>query len=477
MLAQRISITKNGDGYFHDYNHSMKFQLITPDTIPDERKPHNINAERVVLGSLEIDPDAILEVSDIIKPNMFFIEKHTWIYEAMLSLHEKGLPIDLTTLSEELEIMGRLEDIGGSAYLAGLSAEVPTSLHAKYYAKIVRDKSFFRGGIRTAEKIAELAYSGTDATEVSDEIEAMVFELTQRFEDREGLQPISEGLKDYNEQLEAICENPGSVIGIPTGLTDLDRLLGGLIDGDMIVLAGRPGMGKTSLALNIGGQAARKYRKKVALFSLEMTERELIGKLISAESGIDSQRLKLGQIKEDEWQAFYAANRVLAEAPIHIDDTPAISVFELRSKARKLAAKQGLDLLIVDYLQLMRGASKEENRQQEISFISRSIKGLAKELQIPILALSQLSRQCESRNDKRPILSDLRESGSIEQDADVCVFIYRDDIYNPDTEFPNIAEILVRKHRSGPTGNFSTYFKARTTQFVDLEVRTTPLEY
>jgi replicative DNA helicase len=266
-------------------------------------------------------------------------------------------------------------------------------------------------------------------------------------------------------------------VGIPTGLADLDKLLGGLQRSDMLVMAGRPGMGKTSLALSVALQSARRWQKRVAIFSLEMSDEQLVQRLVSAETGIDSQRLRLGDIKEDEWPTFIQATNLLANAPIFIDDTPAISALDLRSKARRLHAEHGLDLLIVDYLQLMRGDFRSENRQQEISFISRSIKGLARELNIPILALSQLSRQVESRHDKRPMLSDLRESGSIEQDADVVLFIYRDDVYNPDTEFPNIAEIIVSKHRSGPTGVFSVYFKRQLAQFVDLEVRMQPLEY
>ena len=269
----------------------------------------------------------------------------------------------------------------------------------------------------------------------------------------------------------------GEVIGVPTGLTDLDKLLGGLQRSDMVVMAGRPGMGKTSLALSIALQAARRLHKRIALFSLEMSDEQLVQRLISAETGIDSQRLRLGDIKEDEWPTFIQATNLLAGTSVFIDDTPAISALELRAKARRLHAEHGLDLLIVDYLQLMRGDSRSENRQQEISYISRSIKALARELNIPILALSQLSRQVESRHDKRPMLSDLRESGSIEQDADVVLFIYRDDVYNQDSEFPNIAEIIVSKHRSGPTGIFSVYFKKHLAQFVDLEVQTQPLEY
>jgi replicative DNA helicase len=291
------------------------------------------------------------------------------------------------------------------------------------------------------------------------------------------LRPIRQVLESYFDRVEYLQQHQGQIIGVPTGLTDLDKLLGGLQRSDMIVMAGRPGMGKTSLALSIALQAARLHQKRVALFSLEMSDEQLVQRLVSAETGIDSQRLRLGNIKSDEWTTFYQAIRLLSETMVFIDDTPAISVLELRTKARRLHAEHGLDLLIVDYLQLMRGGTRNENRQQEISLISRSLKGIARELNIPVLALSQLSRQVESRHDKRPMLSDLRESGSIEQDADIVLFIYRDDVYNPDTEFPNIAEIIVAKHRSGPTGIFSVYFKKHLAQFVDLEVRTQPLDY
>jgi replicative DNA helicase len=277
--------------------------------------------------------------------------------------------------------------------------------------------------------------------------------------------------------VEYLYQHRGEIIGIPTGLADLDKILGGMQRSDVIILAGRPGMGKTSLALSIALHAARRWQKRVAIFSLEMSDEQLVQRLISAETGIDSQRLRLGDIKENEWPTFIQATNLLSNTSVFIDDTPAISALELRTKARRLHAEHGLDLLIIDYLQLMRGDSRSENRQQEISYISRSIKALARELNIPILALSQLSRQVESRHDKHPMLSDLRESGSIEQDADVVMFVYRDDVYNPDTEFPNIAEIIISKHRSGPTGIFSVYFKKHLAQFVDLEVRRQSLEY
>ncbi|GAB4437264.1 MAG: replicative DNA helicase [Anaerolineae bacterium] len=445
--------------------------------LPDKLMPHNVEAEEAVLGSLLIDPDAIIHISTFLKPGDFFVQRHGWVFEAVLDLHERRQPADLVTLSDELARREQLEDIGGAAYLTGLINATPSSIHIEYYARIVERTAVLRRLIDAAGQIAQLAYQDNeDADEVVDRAEEIIFAISDRRVERD-LRPIRQVLESYFDRIEYLQQHQGQIIGVPTGLTDLDKLLGGLQRSDMVVMAGRPGMGKTSLALSIALQAARLHQKRVAMFSLEMSDEQLVQRLVSAETGIDSQRLRLGNIKADEWTTFYQAIRLLSETMVFIDDTPAISVLELRTKARRLHAEHGLDLLIVDYLQLMRGGTRNENRQQEISFISRSLKGIARELNVPVLALSQLSRQVESRHDKRPMLSDLRESGSIEQDADVVLFIYRDDVYNPDTEFPNIAEIIVAKHRSGPTGIFSVYFKKHLAQFVDLEVRTQPLDY
>jgi replicative DNA helicase len=450
---------------------------IVTDTVPDKLQPHNIEAEEAVLGSLLIDTDAIIRVSTFLQPTDFYVERHGWVYEAVLELHERRQPADLVTLSDELERRGQLDDVGGAAYLTTLMNVTPTSIHVEFYARIVERTAVLRRLIDAAGKIAQLAYQDSDDVEqIVDRAEEIIFGISERRVDRD-LRPIHSVLDQYYDRIEYLYQHQGEIIGIPTGLADLDKLLGGLQRSDMVVMAGRPGMGKTSLGLSIALQAARRWQKRVALFSLEMSDEQLVQRLVSAETGIDSQRLRLGKIEADEWATFYQAIRLLSETSIFIDDTPAISALELRTKARRLHAEHGLDLLIVDYLKLMRGGSRNENRQQEISFISRSIKALARELNIPVLALSQLSRQVESRHDKRPMLSDLRESGSIEQDADVVLFIYRDEIYNVDTEFPNIAEIIVSKHRSGPTGIFSVYFKKHLAQFVDLEIRKQPLEY
>jgi replicative DNA helicase len=450
---------------------------VETSTVPDKLQPHNIEAEEAVLGSLLIDPDAIIRVSTFLQSTDFYVERHNWVYEAVLELHERRQPADLVTLSDELERRNQLDEVGGAAYLTSLMNVTPTSIHVEFYARIVERTAVLRRLIDAAGKIAQLAYQDNDDVEqVVDRAEEIIFGISERRVDRD-LRPIRNVLDQYYDRIEYLYQHQGEIIGIPTGLADLDKLLGGLQRSDMVVMAGRPGMGKTSLALSVALQAARRWQKRVALFSLEMSDEQLVQRLVSAETGIDSQRLRLGNIKADEWATFYQAIRLLSETSIYIDDTPAVSALELRTKARRLHAEHGLDLLIVDYLQLMRGGSRNENRQQEISFISRSIKALARELNIPVLALSQLSRQVESRHDKRPMLSDLRESGSIEQDADVVLFIYRDEVYNPDSEFPNIAEIIVSKHRSGPTGIFSVYFKKHLAQFVDLEVRKQPLEY
>ena len=444
---------------------------------PDKLQPHNVDAEEAVLGALLIDPDAIIRVATFLNAKDFFLQRNGWVYEAILTLHSRREPTDLVTLTDELERQNRLADIGGPAHLTDLINATPTSIHVEFYARIVERTALLRRLIDGATQIAQLAYEDNDDVgEIIDRAESIIFGVTERRVDRD-LKPIRQIIDSYYDLIEYRSQHQGELMGIPTGLKDLDKLLGGLQRSDLIILAGRPGMGKTSMGLSIALQAARKWSKRIAIFSLEMSDEQLVQRLLSAETGIDSQRLRLGQVHDNEWPVFIQATSLLADTGIFIDDTPAISAMELRTKARRLEAEHGLDMIIVDYMQLMRGDRRSENRQQEISYISRSLKELARELNIPVMALSQLSRAVESRHDKRPMLSDLRESGSIEQDADVVMFVYRDEIYNPDTEFPNLAEIIVAKHRSGPTGLFSIYFKKQLAQFVDLEVRTEPLEY
>jgi replicative DNA helicase len=394
----------------------------------------------------------------------------------MLTLHERREPVDFLTVCDELERRGVLDEVGGAAFITTLINAVPTSIHAEHYAHIVERTATRRRLIGAAGQIAALAYQeADDVEEVVDHAEQVLFGVSERRISRE-LVPVKQVLSEYYDRIEYLTRHQGELIGIPTGFVDLDKLLGGLQRSDMIILAARPSVGKTSLALSIAHNAAKeKYRKRVAFFSLEMSNEQVVQRLISAETGIDSQRLRRGEIEEDEWGRFMKATSDLAETLLFIDDTPGISALELRTKARRLHAEVGIDLIVVDYLQLMRGDFRAENRVQEITAISRALKGLARELNVPVLALSQLSRGVESRTDKRPILSDLRESGALEQDADVVIFIYRDEMYNENTERKNIADIIVAKHRSGPTGQVALYFKKALAKFYEAELRHTQI--
>ncbi len=439
--------------------------------------PQNIEAEEAVLGALLIDPDAIIRLTTILRPEDFYREKNGWIYDAVLSLHERREPVDYLTVVDELERRGQLEEVGGAAFITSLINAVPTSIHAEHYARIVERTGTRRRLIEAAGQIAGLAYQeADDVEEVVDHAEQILFGVSERRISRE-LVPIRQVLSEYYDRVEYLTRHRGEMIGIPTGFNDMDKLLGGLQRSDMIILAARPSVGKTSLALSIAHNAAKKYGQRVAFFSLEMSSEQVVQRLISAETEIDSQRLRRGEIVDDEWGRFMKATSDLAETLFFVDDTPSISALELRTKARRLHAEVGIDLLVVDYLQLMRGDSRSENRVQEISAISRAMKALARELNVPVLALSQLSRGVESRTDKRPILSDLRESGALEQDADVVIFIYRDEMYNENTERKNIADVMVAKHRNGPTGSVALYFKKELAQFREAELRTTEVDY
>ena len=432
--------------------------------------PQNIEAEEAVLGGLLIDSDAIIRVSTVLKPEDFYREKNGWIFGAALALHERHEPIDFLTVCDELERKGQLDEVGGPAFLTGLINVVPTSIHIEHYATIVQRAAIRRRLIEAAGQIAALAYrEEDDVDEVVDRAEQVVFAVSSARLSR-SVVPLRSAVSDYYDRVEYLNKHKGQMIGLPTGFARLDEILGGMQRSDMLVLAARPSMGKTSLALNIAHTAAKKFGQRVLVFSLEMASEQVVERLTSAEAGIDSQRLRRGEIADDEWSRFITTTSSLSELAFFIDDTPAISVLEMRTKARRLHAEVGLDLIVVDYLQLMRGEGRHENRQQEVSAISRGIKALARELNIPILALSQLSRGVEARSDKRPILSDLRESGSIEQDADVVLFIYRDEVYNENTERRGIADILVAKHRHGPTGSVPLLFRGPTASFVEAEI-------
>lgn len=445
-------------------------------TTPDKTVPQNIEAEEAVLGSLLIDPEAIFRVSPFLKPSDFYIVKNGWIYDVILSLHERRQPADFVTVCDELENREQLEEVGGPAFISSLINSVPTAIHAEAYGHIVERTALRRRLIAAAGQIAGFAYEEEQSVdEVIDRSEAVLFSISQRRASRD-LVPIKQVLADYYDRIAYLYEHRGEPLGIPTGFIDMDKLLGGLQRSDLIIIAARPGVGKTSMLLGMALTAARRFKQKVAVFSLEMSNEQLVQRLMSSETGIDSQRLRLGELEELEWPKFVEAAGRLSDAMLFIDDTPGISALQLRTKARRLHAEYGLDLIMVDYLQLMSGEMRSENRVQEISYISRALKGLARELNLPVVAASQLSRAVEQRHDKRPILSDLRESGSIEQDADVVVFIYRDEMYNPDTEVKNIADIIVAKHRHGPTGTIQLYFRKHLAQFVDAEVHRRSLE-
>jgi replicative DNA helicase len=450
---------------------------VTESTRVERLPPQNIEAEEAVLGALLIDPDAIIRLASIVRPEDFYREKNGWIYDAIFTLHERREPVDYLTVCDELERRGQLNEVGGAAFMTSLINAVPTSIHAEHYSRIVERTSTRRRLIDAAGQIAGLAYQeADDVEEVVDHAEQILFGVSERRISRE-LVPIKQVLSEYYDRVEYLTRHRGEIIGIPTGFSDMDKLLGGLQRSDMVILAARPSVGKTSLALSIAHNAAKKYGQRIAFFSLEMSNEQVVQRLISAETAIDSQRLRRGEIVDDEWGRFMKATSDLAETLFFVDDTPGISALELRTKARRLHAEVGIDLLVVDYLQLMRGDYRSENRVQEISAISRALKGLARELNVPVLALSQLSRGVESRTDKRPILSDLRESGALEQDADVVIFIYRDEMYNENTERKNIADVIVAKHRNGPTGTVALYFKKELAQFREAELRTTEVDY
>ena len=447
---------------------------------PIKTVPANLEAEQAVLGSLLIDPDAIIKIASSLRDSDFYRERHQWIYSALLTLHERREPADFVTLVDELERNEQLEAVGGPAYITELINSTPTAIYVDHYARIVERTATLRRLIGAAGQIAELAYDEShEVDEVVDRAERLVFGISESRIHRD-LMPISTIMAEVVDQIDFLARNQNRLMGVPTGFALLDKMLGGFQKSDLIIVAGRPGMGKSSLGLSIAQNAARRYDARVAVFSLEMSSEQVVQRLLAVETAIDSHRLRMGQIDEEEWPILVEAANTLAGTKIFIDDTPGASVMEIRTKARRLYAERGLDLILVDYMQLMSGSgggSRGENRQQEISFISRSLKGLARELNVPVIALSQLSRAVESRANNKPVLSDLRESGSIEQDADVVIFVYREDYYNEDTDRQNIADLMIAKHRHGTTGTVSLFFRKELTQFRDLELRTEELVY
>lgn len=438
-------------------------------SLTDRLPPNNIEAEEALLGSLLIDADAIFEVGTFLRPDAFYREHNKWIYKAILDLNERREPVDLITLTDELRRREQLEELGGEAYVIGLINMVPTSINARSYGQIVEAAALRRRMISAASTIANLAYDQDENVNVViDRAEQALFSISEERTKRD-LVPVKEIARNYLDRIEELHARGEDVIGVPTSFTDLDKLLGGLNKSDLIIVAARPGMGKTALQIAIAQAATRRFGKRVAIFSLEMSGEQLVQRMIAAETRIDSQRLRRGDLQEHEWPIFYEALGRISECQLFIDDTPSITPMQLRTKARRLYAEHGLDMIMVDYLQLMQTERFQNNRVQEISEISRSLKGLARELDVPLVAASQLSRAVEQRQDKRPQLSDLRDSGSIEQDADVVVFIYRDEYYHPDTsDKPNIAEINVAKHRNGPTAMVDLYWHGQLATFRNL---------
>ncbi len=443
---------------------------------PDKDIPKSIEAEEALLGSLLIDPDVITHVANLVAPEDFYLARHGEIYGVIRELFDHGEPIDFVTVVEELDSRNKLDDVGGRTYIASLVNAVPTAINAYQYAQIVQEKSTLRQLISAAAEIARKAYDDSqEVREVVDEAEKLIFAIAERRLDQD-LVAIQDVMPTVIEDIRALAERGEDVLGVPSGFTDLDKMLGGFQKSDLIILAARPGMGKTSFALNVALHAAKKHRMRVGIFSLEMSREQLVQRLLSQEAHINSHALRQGKIHgEEAWTRLMEAAAILQTCPIYIDDTAALTPFELRTKARRLYAEHGMDLLIVDYMQLMHSGKRSENRVQEISYISRTMKQLARELHVPLIALSQLSRQVENRANKRPVLSDLRESGSIEQDADVVLFIYREGSNEEESEKHNIAQIIVAKHRHGPTGVVSLFFDENYTQFSDLAHQ--PLDY
>ena len=429
--------------------------------------PHSVEAEQSVLGSILLDKEAMISVSETLVPEDFYKEAHKLIYESMLKLYNSQSEIDLITLTDELRDQGYLDDIGGIAYITSLSTVVPTTSNIKYYVNIVKEKSISRQLISAANDIINLGYDGSAKVEyVLENAEKKIFDISQERATND-FQPINQVISEALSMLEKLYEEKNDVTGLTTGFRDLNKKINGLQRSDLLLIAARPAMGKTAFALNLVQNAALKGDASVAVFSLEMSKEQLVQRMIASQSTVELKKIKTGTLADNDWPRITDGMAILSGAKIHIDDTPGIKISELRSKCRKLKIEKGLDLVLIDYLQLMEGEGQNESRQQEIAKISRSLKILAKELDCPVVALSQLSRAPEQRADHRPMLSDLRESGSIEQDADIVMFLYRDEYYNPDTEKKNIGEVIVAKNRHGETGTVELVWFGGIQKFAD----------
>ena len=434
--------------------------------------PHDIEAEQAVIGSMLTDKDAVVSAIEVLKEDDFYRDDNKAIYSAILNLYNRAEPIDIITVKAELEAMGKFEQVGGLEYLAELPEKVPTTANSMKYIKIVEEKTTLRNLIKTANEIIELGYDPTeDVDDIMEGAEKKIFNIMQN-KNQKGYSAMKDILVDSFTQLEELYNRKQHITGVPSGFTDLDYRTAGFHGSDLILIAARPAMGKSAFALNIATNAAVKAKVPVAIFSLEMSKEQMVNRILCSEAMVDSNKVRTGKLEEDDWTKLAEAIGPLSEAEIYIDDTPGISVMEIRAKCRKLKLEKNIGMVVIDYLQLVQGSNKRNgSREQEISEISRSLKILAKELNVPVIALSQLSRAVEQRPDHRPMLSDLRESGAIEQDADIVMFLYRDDYYNEDSDKKGIAEVIIAKHRGGSTGTVDLVWLGSYTKFVDLERR------
>ncbi|MDI7743377.1 replicative DNA helicase [Lysinibacillus fusiformis] len=440
------------------------------DSVMDRVPPHNHEAEQSVIGAIFLEPPSLITASEILIADDFYRIAHKKIFQTMLDLSDQGKAIDVVTVTEELSVRKELEDVGGLSYLTELANAVPTAANIAYYAKIVEEKALLRRLIRVATKIAEDGYTREDEVEaLLSEAEKKMMEVANR-KNAGDFKHVKEVLVNTYDNIEQLQFRDGDVTGIPTGFNDLDHMTAGFQRNDLIIVAARPSVGKTAFALNIAQNVAIKARENVAIFSLEMGAEQLVMRLLCAEGNIDAQALRTGALTADDWSKLTMAMGSLSNSGIFIDDTPGLRINEIRAKCRRLAQEHGLGMILIDYLQLIQGSGRSgENRQQEVSEISRSLKALARELKVPVIALSQLSRGVEQRQDKRPMMSDIRESGSIEQDADIVAFLYRDDYYDKESESKNMIEIIIAKQRNGPTGTVTLAFKKEFNKFINID--------
>lgn len=431
--------------------------------------PQNLEAEQAVLGALMLEPEVGSSVFEILQPEDFYRDNHRLIFSALRDLFERGDPVDLVSVAEALRQAGRLEQVGGIATVSEIARSVPSAVNVDFYAQLVAEKSMLRQLIRVAGRIAEKGYEpGEEAATLLAEAEKLLLELSQRHV-KDGFESIRNILLNTFEKIEMLYANKGNLTGVPTFFNDLDRMTSGWQPSDLVIIAARPSMGKTALVLNMAQNAAVRGNVPAAVFSLEMSKEQLVQRMLCSEAMVDQQRVRTGNLLDTDWPKLTRAVGPLSDAPIFIDDTVGISLVELRSKARRLKMEHGLGMIVIDYLQLMTLGRRAESRQQEIAAISRGLKGIARELSVPVIALSQLNRGVEQRQDKRPIMSDLLESGAIEADADVISFIYRDEYYNPESEKKGIAEIIIAKHRNGPVGTLELGYLKEFTKFVNLD--------